>query len=385
MILLKNCHVIHADKREIVFNDILIDHERIKKLGTNLPEEQHKVIDLKGAYVCPGFIDIATEIGLVESGRRFEGNDSNEVNEEIIPGMKSLNGIYPFDIGFKEALSSGVTTVVVNSGGSNVIGAQSSALKTKITSIDHMIVDSSIDIKVTLGDEPKKWNQNSQTSPLSRMGIMNLLRTSLIKTKDYMENRAKGKVDSDLNYEALVRVLNKKIPFKVVANKAQDILSAIEIKKEFDIDVVIDQCAEGYMVKEYLKEANIPVIVSSPLIDTSSLELINSRIDNAEILINEGIVVALSTHHPKISSELLLFSSVMLMRDGLSIFDALRLITINPAKILNLYDRIGSIEEGKYADIVVFDDLPTNTLSNIILTMIDGEIVFEGRSVYGEN
>lgn len=378
MILLRNCQVVDVENGEIVLNDILIEHKRIKKLGINLLEENHKVIDLKGAYVCPGFIDIATEIGLVESGRKSEGNDSNEVNEEIIPRMKSLNGIYPFDISFKEALLSGITTVVVNSGGSNVIGAQSSALKTKIATVDDMVIDSSIDIKATLGDEPKKWNQNSQTTPLSRMGIMNLLRNSLIKAKDYMENKTEIKVDINLNYEALARVLNKEIPLKIVANKAQDILSAIEIKKEFNINVIIDECAEGYMVKEYLKEANIPVIVSSPLIDTSGLELINSRIDNVKILMNEGIDVALSTHHPKVSSELLLFSSVMLMREGLSIFDTLKLITVNPAKILNLHDRIGSIKEGKYADLVVFDDLPTNTLSKISLTMIDGEIVFEG-------
>ncbi|QGU96138.1 amidohydrolase family protein [Clostridium bovifaecis] len=377
MILLRNCQVVDVENGEIVLNDILIEHKRIKKLGINLLEENHKVIDLKGAYVCPGFIDIATEIGLVESGRKSEGNDTNEVNEEIIPGMKSLNGIYPFDISFKEALLSGITTVVVSSGGSNVIGAQSSALKTKIATVDDMVIDSSIDIKATLGDEPKKWNQNSQTTPLSRMGIMNLLRNSLIKAKDYMENKTEIKVDINLNYEALARVLNKEIPLKIAANKAQDILSAIEIKKEFNINVIIDECAEGYMVKEYLKEANIPVIVSSPLIDTSGLELINSRIDNVKILMNEGIDVALSTHHPKVSSELLLFSSVMLMREGLSIFDTLKLITVNPAKILNLHDRIGSIKEGKYADLVVFDDLPTNTLSKISLIMIDGEIVFK--------
>lgn len=373
MILLKNCNVIHVNRGEIELRDILIENKKIKELGNNLPQNGSRVMDLKGAFVCPGFIDIATETGLIESGRKIEGNDSNEVNEEIIPGMKSLNGIYPFDIGFEEALASGITTVVVNSGGCNVIGAQSSALKTKGTSIENMVINPSIDIKAVLGDEPKKWNQNAQTTPLSRMGIMNLLRSSLIKAREYMENKR----DINLNYEALSRVLKGEIPLKITANKAQDILSAIEIKKEFNIDVVIDQCAEGYMVKEYLKENNIPVIVSSPLIDTLSLELINSRRDNAKILMEHGIEVALSTHHPKVSGELLLFSAVMLMREGLSIFEALRLITVNPAKMLNLYDRIGNIEEGKYADIIAFDGMPSSTLSKIVLTMVDGEIVFE--------
>lgn len=377
MILLKNCRVIDLINKKVVLEDILIEGKRIKKVGREISDQAGKIIDLKGAYVSPGFIDIATEIGLIESGKRIEGNDSNEVSEEIIPGMKSLNGIYPFDIGFKESLESGVTTVVVSSGGLNVIGAQSAALKTNTSSLHKMIIHPSIDIKVTLGDEPKKWNQNSQSTPLSRMGIMNLLRSSLIRAKEYVEKRSNGTVDKNLNYEALGKVLKREIPLKISANKAQDILSAIEIKKEFNVNVIIDGCAEGYMVKEYLKEADIPVIISSPLIDTSSLELRNSRIDNAKILLDEGILVALSTHHPKVSSNLLLFSSVMLMREGLSSIDTLKLITMNPAKILNLYDNIGSIEEGKYADLVAFDGLPTNTLSNIVITMVEGEILWE--------
>jgi len=376
MILLKNCNIIHVEKEEIVLSDILIEDNKIKKVGSNLSENHCKVFDLKGAYACAGFIDIATEIGLIESGRKFEGDDANENFEEIIPGMKTLNGIYPFDIGFQEALSSGVTTVVVNSGEKNVIGAQSSVLKTKVGTIDEMIVDSSIDIKVTLGDAPKKWNENSQTTPLSRMGIMHLLRKSLIEAKDYIVNKSKGKQNISLNYEALTKVLNKQIPLKIVANKTQDILSVIDLKKEFNINVIIDQCAEGYMVKEYLKEANIPVIMPSPIIDNSSLELFSSRIDTAKILMDNGITVALATHHPKVSSDLLLFSAIMLMREGMNIFEALSLITVNPAKILNLYIFIVSIQKEKRADIVIFNDLPTKTMSNIILTMINGEVVF---------
>ena len=375
MILLKNCSVIHVDRDEVILQDILIENNKIKKLGDNLSEENCKTIDLTGSYVCPGFIDCSTEIGLIESGKRIEGNDSNEFNEKIIPGMKALNGIYQFDIAFSESLESGVTTVVVSSGGGNVIGAQSCALKTNKTLLNDMLMEPCIDIKGNLGDEPKMWNQSSQTTPLSRMGIMSLLRTSLIETKAYIKNKENGAAALNLNYEALSKVINKEIPLKITANKAQDILAAIEIKKEFDINLIIDECAEGYMVKEYLKKADIPVIVSSPLIPISSLELRNSRIDNARQLIDEGIITALSTHHPDVSSNLLLFSSVMLMREGLSLFEALRLITVNPAKIMNLYDGIGSIEEGKIADLIVFDDIPTNTLSNIILTVINGEIV----------
>lgn len=373
MILLKNCNLIYIDKERIDLKDILIENNLIKNIGYNLKEDEAEIIDLNGAYVTPGFIDCATEIGLIESGKKCEGNDCNETYVDIIPGMKVINGIYPYDPYFSEAINSGVTTVIVNSGSHNVIGAQSAVLKTYSKILNEMEVSSSIDIKGNLGDSPKQWNYNSRKSPLSRMGIMDIIRKALINTKKYMDH--KEYCEDSFNYDALSKVLKREIPLKITANKAQDILSAIELKKEFHIEVVIDQCAEGYMVKEYLKEAEIPVIISSPLIDTSSLELMGSRLDNARMLIDAGVEVALATHHPQVCCNLLLFSAAMLEREGLSIYEALKLITSNPAKIFNLHHNIGIIEKGKEADILAFDNLPTKAMANIVLKMVGGKIV----------
>lgn len=370
MILLRNCNIINVEKKEITLKDILIEGKIIKKIGSNIEAYGCEEKDLKGAYVCSGFIDIATQIGLVESGSRgvIEGDDANEIFKEVIPGMQALNGIYPYDISFKEALNSGVTKVVVNSGDYNVIGAQSCLLNTGVSNLHCRIINPAVDIKATLGDAPKKWNFNSQSIPLSRMGIINLLRKCLLEAKEYMEHNE----NINLDYEALARIIKREIPLKITANKAQDIFAAIDIKEEFDIDLIIDGCAEGYMLKEYIKEADIKVILNSALIDVSSLELMNSRDDNAKLLMEEGIITALSTHHPKLSSELLLFSAAMLMREGLDMYEVLSLITINPAKILNLDDEMGSIQEGKLADILAFDDVPVKTQADIVMTMVDG-------------
>lgn len=372
MILLKNCNLIYVDEGRVDLKDICIENNLIKKIGENIKESKAQVVDLKGAYVTPGFIDCCTQVGLIESGKKAEGNDCNETYVDIIPGMKAINGVYPYDCYFNEALNTGITTVIVNSGSHNVIGAQSAALKTYGNLLDEMTINSAIDIKGNLGDSPKQWNYNSRKPPLSRMGIMNILRQCLKNTRNHMDDK---EWKEDPNYNALSRVLKREIPLKITANKAQDILSAIELKKEFHIDIIVDQCAEGHLVKKYLKRAEVPVIVSSPLIDTSSLELMGSRMDNAKILLEEGIEVALSTHHPDVSCDLLLFSAAMLQREGLSIYEALKLITVNPAKMLNLYSSIGSIEEGKIADIIAFDNMPTEAMANIVLKMVNGKIV----------
>ena len=371
MILLKNCNIIDVEKKEITLKDILIEGRKIKTISNEIVENNCEVIDLKGAYACAGFIDISTQMGLIESGSKVEGNDTDEIYKEIIPGLKTLNGIYPNDISFKEAFESGVTTVVVNSGDANAIGAQSSMLKTRrISNIDSMLVNSSIDIKATIGDAPKKWNYNSQTTPLSRMGIFNLIRKSLIETKKYIND----KKEINLNYEALAKILNKEIPLKITVNKAQDILKALELKEEFDINIILDECAEIHMVKDDIKKAGVPVILSSILIERSNPDIINTKTNTAKVLMEEGVLTAVATHHPKLSSELLSLSVITLLREEIDMFDALKLITVNPAKIMNVYDKIGSIEEGKEADIIFFDELPIKVKSKIVLALISGKI-----------
>ncbi|OLS03109.1 amidohydrolase family protein [Tissierella creatinophila] len=372
MLLLKNAKIITVDDENITYGDILIDKGKIKRIGPNICEINAKKIDLKNMIVIPGLIDISTSIGLIESGVKVEVGSSNEKNQDSISGFKVLDGINFKDEYFEEALKSGVTTVVVSSGNLNALGAQSCVIKTGGENLEQRIISSFVDIKATLGDEPKK--------SFSRMGVVNTIRESLVKAKEYMEKKTNDQIEfEDYNaiYESLIPVIKGEIPLKITANRIQDILKAIELKNEFGISIIINGCAEGYMAIDELYQNEIPVILESLLGDNSSIENINRRDDIGNLLCEKGIKTSLSTHHPDINIELLLLSACLMAKNGMEYEDILKSITINPSHTLSLERRIGSIKVEKDADLVVLDGDPFKSMTNIIMTIIDGVIVYE--------
>ncbi len=366
MLLLKNGQIIDLENNKIVSKDILIDKGKIIKIDKNISCDC-RAENLNGAYVSPAFIDVSTQLGLIESGKKVEGDDSNETFEEVISGMKTSYGIYPYDIAIDEAFEAGIFTAVVNSGNHNVVGAQSSLINT----FNKNIINDCIDIKATLGDSPKKWNFDVRKSPLSRMGVMDILRKSLINARDCIEN--KNKLSNDMHINSLFKVLRKEIPLKIYANKEQDILSAISIKNEFDINIILDSGVEAYRLIQELEDFNIPVIVSSCMIDTSSAELENSKRYLAKMLSGFGILTAISTHHPTLSSELLPLSAGLMIREGMDKLEALKLITLNPAKIYGL--NMGVIKKGAIANLIVTDKWPLYTMSKILLKVAEGNLI----------
>lgn len=360
--------------------DILIDNGKISCIDKNIQHPGAKVINLHNQTVLPGLVDGSSHIGLIESGRKFEGDDMDERYSLIIPDLDTMNGIYPWDECFYDALKSGVTTAIVDSGEMNVIGSKSCAVKTKSDVLDKMLLNPFTNLKAAICDEPKKWNQGRQESPLSRMGIVHLLRKTLIDAKKYLEKKKNGKIDYlnyDPRYEAFENVLNGKIPLKITAHKAQDILTAIRIKEEFKIKVIVDYGTEGYMASDELKCADVPVILGSNITDKSSLELLNRRDDAAKILSDAGICTCISTHHPDVPEEMLLFSAGIAARSGMKPIDALKAVTINPARILGIDNRVGSIKEGKDADIAVFNGSPLKSMSRVTMVLINGKIEYE--------
>lgn len=380
MLLLKNGKIFTMEDERIFYGDILIDKGKIIQIDHNIYIPEAKTINLHSQIVLPGLIDGNTNLGLIESGKKFEGDDVNEKFALVTPDLSTRDGIYPWDDCFDQAVKGGVTTAVVSSGHLNVIGAQSSAVKTKSAPIQKMMLKSCVDIKVTLGDAPKKWNQNKQETPLSRMGVVHLLRKTLIEAKEYVYKKKKAEIDYtnyDSKYEALEKILNKQCPLKITAHKAQDILTAIQIGKEFDIRIIIDYGTEAYMVIDELKKANAPVFLGSCLTDKSSSDLLNRRTDSGKILSSSGICTSITTHHPDVLVNLLLLSAAVSVKEGMSYKEALKSITINPAKSLGLDHQIGSIREGKDADIVVFDGDPFKSMTKVTTTIVNGEIVYE--------
>lgn len=371
MLLFKNAKIITVDREKVVYGDILVEKGKIKDIAPNINERNAEIIDLKSMIVIPGLVDICTSVGLVDSGVKVEDGGLNEKNRDAIPDFKTLDGINIEDEYFEIALKSGVTTVVVNSGNLNALGAQSCAIKTGGKNLNRRIVSPSIDIKTALGDEPKK--------NFSRMGIVNVIRENLVNAREYMEKKENGRIEfSDYSsiYESLIPVLKGDLPIKITANKAQDISKAIELKNEFNINIIINGCAEGHFVAEELYENKIPVIISSLLRDNSGMENMNRRDDIGNILCEKGIKTSLSTNHPDINIELLLLSACLMAKNGMKYEDILSSITINPCEMLGLDRKIGSIEIGKDADLVVLDGDPFKSMTNIVMTIVDGVIAY---------
>lgn len=371
---------------------ITIKGGRISKVGDMndyTKEPDAKIIDAQGGYVLPGFIDPHSHIGLFGDAIGFEGDDGNEATDPVTPGLRAIDGINPADRCFEEAVAGGVTCVVTGPGSANVIGGQFAAIKTKGRAVDEMIVKAPCAMKIAFGENPKTvYNEKKQT-PMTRMATAAMLRETLAKAKEYDEElkayeadpKEKDKPDLDFDLMALLDVINKKIPLKAHAHRADDILTAIRIAEEFDLRITIEHCTEGHLIKEILKEKNIRVIVGPLISDRSKPELRNMTLKNAGILANAGIEVAIMTDHPVNPVQYLPICAALAVREGMSESDAIKAITINAAIACGIDDRVGSIEPGKDADIVILNGRYFELMTKVRYTLINGEVVFSDEGI----
>lgn len=384
MLLIKNGKIKTMANKDYDVGSILIDNGKILEVGDNInvKESELKIIDASGCIVMPGMIDAHCHIGIYEEDKGFEGLDINEMTDPITPNLRAIDAINPFDTAFKEAVEAGITTVLTGPGSANVIGGQFVAMKTYGKCVDDMIIKDPIALKVAFGENPKRIYKSKNKMPITRMAIAGLLRENLVKAQQYKikkeEALKKGEnFNIDLKMEPLVSVLERKIPLKAHCHRADDILTAIRIGKEFNVDVTLDHCTEGYLVKEYIKESGYPAIVGPGLSSRSKIELANKTEKNAGKLSKEGIDVAIITDHPVTPIQYLPLCAIIAAKEGMDKKDALKSITINAAKISGIEESVGSIEVGKDADIVILDGDPLNALSNVLYTIIDGEIVYK--------
>lgn len=363
--------------------DIRIDKGKIVEIGNDLsPISNEEVIKLNGEFVYPGFIDVHGHMGLYEWGMGFEGADGNEMTDPITPHMRGIDGINPMDISFKHAREGGVTVVVSGPGSANVCGGTFGAFKTYGTCIDEMVVKNPIGMKVAFGENPKRVYNSKSKMPMTRMGTAALLRSLIVESKNYLAKKEKAEsknevfTEFNLKYEAMIPVLKKEIPLKAHCHRADDILTAIRIAKEFDLDLTLDHCTEGHLIADKIKESGFPAIVGPTMTHASKIELGNKTFDTPSVLINKGVKVAIVTDHPVIEQEYLpICAGLATKNTGLSELDALKAITINAAEIVNIQDKVGSIEKGKDADIVIFDKSALFSDSKCLYTIINGEIV----------
>ena len=382
-LFIKNGQIKTMTGREFIGN-IIIEGTKITALGENSEVEvplDAVVIDALGCLVLPGFIDAHCHVGIGEEIYRWEGEDFNEMTDPVTPDMRAIDGINPEDEGFRDARLGGITAVFTGPGSGNVIGGTGVVMKTAGKIVDKMIVRDPAGLKVAFGENPKMVYGEQKKMPMTRMGTAALLRQALVDAQVYRDKLEEGKTDPDkiperdLGLETLVRVINREIPLRAHAHRADDIMTAIRIAREFKVELVIEHCTEGHKISEELAELGYPVVVGPLLTNRSKVELKDKSFKTPGILAKAGVKVAIMTDHSVTPIEQLPLCAALACKAGMNIEDALRAITINPAEILGVSDRIGSLEIGKDADIVIWSEHPFILTAQPLYVIIDGKIV----------
>jgi imidazolonepropionase-like amidohydrolase len=328
--------------------------------------------------VTPGFIDAHTHVGIMEEIYQWEGDDGNEISDPVTPALRALDGINPFDIGFRDALSGGVTTVMTGPGSANVIGGMALVMKTAGSDLNSMVLNPQAGVKVAFGENPKRVYAEQKKMPYTRMGIAALLRQALVEAQDYQMKREKDLEDGevtqrDLGMEALMEVLEGQIPLRAHAHRADDMLTALRIAEEFNVELVLEHATEGHKIIPALLERQTPVVVGPTFSSRVKVEMQELSWKTAVDLMAAGILTALTTDHSCTPIQYLSLCAALCVRYGMPEEDALKAITLNPAKILKLEDRLGSLDPGKDADLVLLDGHPLDVRSRVRLVFVNGE------------
>lgn len=383
MLVIKNARLLTMTENGSFVGDIRIDGGKIAEIAQNIDTTGCDVFDADGMYAMPGIIDAHSHIGMWEDGMGREGSDGNEATNPVTPEMRSIDGINPFDRCFREAVACGVTTAVTGPGSANVVGGTFVAMKLYGRSMDEMILKFPVAMKAAFGENPKRVYGDKAT-PATRMAIAAILRKALAGALDYAKKIENAKDDPskmperDLGKEALLPVIRRELPLKIHCHRADDILTAIRIAKEFNVRFTLDHCTEGYLIpdllKETIEETGAGIIIGPLLTDRSKIELRNVSFSAPKALYDAGIDFAMMTDHPVIPEQYLPVCAALAVREGLPEDAALRSITINAARITGIDDRVGSLEVGKDADIAVFSGHPLDFRSRCVLCTVDGQV-----------
>lgn len=361
---------------------ILIDNGVIKEIGVdiNIPDEA-EIIDAKGKMITPGIIDGHSHIGIGEEGIGFEGRDYNETSDPITPQMRAIDGIYPEDKGFLSARQGGITTVVTGPGSANAIGGTFLAMKTYGIRVDDMIVKNPVAMKIAFGENVKRVYNEQNKMPKTRMAIMALMRDFFYKAKDYMEKResedTSKRPDFDLRYESVIPLFKKEIHLKAHAHRTDDILSAIRLAQEFDFDLTLEHCTEGHLIADILAKEGYDAICGPNMSSASKYELKNRSFVTPRELNKVGVKFAIMTDNSVIPTQHLPLCAGLAVKSGLDKEEALKAITINPAEITGISDKVGSLEVGKDGDLVIWSSDPlSDTSCEALYTIINGKVVY---------
>ncbi len=378
--LIKNAILYTAIRPEPVQADISLEHGKIKAIAPGIsPAPGEKVVDAAGLRIYPGFVDAHSHLALDGYGMGYDSIDYNEMGNIISPQLRGVDSFNPQDRSIEMARRGGVTTVGVGPGSANVLGGTFFAVKTYGSCVDDMILRDPVAMKCAFGENPKRCYKDKGNS--ARMSTAAKLRETLFAARDYMERKEAAGDDVqkrpkfDLKMEALLPVLRGDIPLKAHAHRADDICTAIRIAREFGVKLTLEHCTEGHLIPDVVARAGWPVAVGPTLTHASKLELANKSFDTPGVLARAGCQVSIITDSSVIPQQYLSLCAGLAVKAGMEPFAALQAITINPARHLGVADRVGSLEVGKDADLVITDGDPMVSDTTVKMVFINGRQV----------
>lgn len=363
--LIINARIFPVDRDPISCGFIKINGGIIEAVGEmpyrGEPDEQ---FDAEGASVYPGFVDAHTHMGICEDSLGFEGDDCNEDTYPSTPNLRAVDAVNPLDRCFTEALEAGVTTVVTGPGSANPIGGQLCAMKTYGRRIEDMVVKAPLAMKMALGENPKTVYHGKNQKPVTRMATAAIIRDQLAAAQRYFALKEKARLNAsdepafDAKCEALLPVLSGELPVHFHAHRLDDIFTAERIAKEFHLNYVIVHGTQAHVAADLIAKERMRVLCGPLLCDRSKPELKDLTPANPACLHKAGVEIAIITDHPVIPEQYLAVCAGLAVREGLPYDEALNAITLAPARICGIDNRVGSITPGKDADLVLFREDP---------------------------
>jgi imidazolonepropionase-like amidohydrolase len=385
-IAITGAHVVPIEGDPIDNGTVLLDDGKIAAVAGpdfELPAGTD-LIDAAGKWVLPGFIDAHAHLGVYEEGEGWAGVDTNELTGPVQAHVRALDAINPAEQGFRDAISGGVLAVNVNPGSGNPIGGQTVAIRCWGRTVDEMVLREPAGLKSALGENPKRVYGDKKETPSTRLGTAAVIRSAFVEAANYLAKRASenqsseraGVTERDLKLEALGRVLRREIPWRQHCHRADDIATAMRLAEEFGYDLVIDHGTEAYLLADKIAAAGIPVVIGPLFTSRSKVELRNRSLANPGRLAAAGVTIAITTDHPVVPVHFLIHQATLAVKEGLDPVTALRSVTINPARIIGVADRLGSLSAGKDADLVIWSGDPLDVMSRAEAAYVRGREIY---------
>ena len=375
MIALTNGRLYTIEHGVVEQGTVLMDNGKIAAVGTDviIPADA-QVIDVEGRIVTPGFIDAHTHIGIDEEIHQPIGDDCNEMTEPNTAELRAMDAINYRDLSFQDAVKAGITTVMITPGSANVFGGLVAVMKTAGKTYKEMLLNGEAGLKMAFGENPKRVYGEKDKTPSTRMATMAIARQGFYEAKEYL-NKSEEDREFSLQTEHIAKALDGGIPVRAHAHRADDIMTAIRLRDEFNLDLVVEHCTDGHLIVDELKEAGVPVAVGPSLSNRAKVEMENVTFRTPGVLASAGIDVAIITDAPCTPIQYLPICAGMAMREGMTEEDAFKALTIVPAKILKVDDRLGSLTAGKDADVVVWNNHPMEIMGRPEMVFVNGKQV----------